>query len=139
MNLTNPTLLTTMAIIAVFVGGVVRVLKTKKMSDLLDALPFTKSIPKDLLPWLAVLLGVIITTLDGKLNGHIATWQQALEVALAGIFAGGTAVAGHETVAKALGKKKDGAPPVDPSELKTDPPPPPSSLSRRALCLVIAA
>jgi hypothetical protein len=115
----NPVAPTTLATIAVIVGGVVRLLKTKQFSEILDALPvsWVKAIPKTYLPWLAVVLGVVLTMLDAKLNGGLKTWGEALWVGLAGVLSGSMAIAGHETIAKTVERVRTG---------KTDPPPPPA-------------
>ncbi len=123
----------TLASIAVIVGGLVRVLRTKKVSDLLEAMPFTKSIPKTYLPWVAVLLGMVLALLDARLNAGLP-WKDSLVLALQGIFSGALAVAGHETVAKTIGRVRTGnTTPPPPPTTKTDvnvPPAPPSGLSR---------
>ena len=132
-DVTNPI---TLASIAVIVGGVVRVLRTKKVGDLLDAMPFTKRIPAPYLPWLAVALGMVLAFLDAKFNAGLS-WRDALLVSLAGILAGGTAVAGHETIAKTVGRVRTGntTPPPPPTRKEMPaspsiPPAPPSGLSR---------
>lgn len=108
-NATDPT---TLATIALLVGAIVRILKTKKVGDLLDAIPLTKKIPKDWLPWIAVLLGVGIAIVDARINGGALTWKDALVTAVAGALAGSGAVAGHETLAKAFKPKEDHAPKI---------------------------
>lgn len=124
--LKHPTSPAALAMIAVFVGGLVRILKSKPVSSLLDAIPVSwiNRIPKGWLPWLAVLLGMVITLLDARLNAGMS-WTDALYAGLAGVLAGSTAVAGHETVAKVIGffiYKPNG--PLDPPSSPTDKAPP---------------
>lgn len=104
IDLKNPTSPATLAAIALVVGAIVRVLKGKRISDLLDALPVSwiNRIPRKVLPWLAVVLGMVIALLNAKLNEG-ASWKDAIYAGLAGVLAGSTAVAGHETVAKLIG------------------------------------
>lgn len=101
-NIQNPF---TLAFIALIVGGIVRILKTKKVGDWLDALPvgFVNRIPKRALPWLATGLGVVIAYLDLVLNAHLG-WKAAIVPSFAGVLAGAAAVGGHETLAKFLGQ-----------------------------------
>lgn len=101
-NVENPF---TFVYLALVVGALVRFLKSKKVSDLLDRLPpkWLNAIPKDKLPWLAVGIGAVLAFLDAKLNAKLP-WQQSLLVALAGaVLSGGGAIGGHETIAKLLG------------------------------------
>lgn len=99
-NVNSPT---TLATIAVVVGMMVRVLKTKKVSDLLDSVPaaWIARVPKKYLPWVAVVLGMLITFLDAKFNTKMPTKDAAI-LALNGILAGGTAIGGNETIMKLL-------------------------------------
>ena len=96
----------TLGTLAIVVGLVVRVLKSKRMNDWLDAAPpeWVKPIPRAWLPWIAVLLGALVTTADGWTHGSIHTWREALEVVLSGLMAGSAAVAGNETLGRALAK-----------------------------------
>ncbi len=103
--LKNPTSPQTLAAVALFVGAVVRMLRTKTVSQLLDAAPpeWIKRIPKDYLPWIAVGIGPLLVFLDAHFNaGH--TWLDSGLESIAGLLAGGTAVGGHETLGKAVGK-----------------------------------
>lgn len=97
----------TLAIVAVAVGALVRVVRTKKADELLARLPFTKPIPKHWLPWVALGLGALVIMLDAKLNGGIDTWAQAFNLALEGALAGAFAIAGHETVVRTPGRVKE--------------------------------
>jgi hypothetical protein len=126
----------TMLVLALSVGALVRVLKSKKVGDILDAIPlsFVKRIPKAWLPWLSVGIGGALTMLDAKLNAGLA-WGPAMQVALMGaVLSGGAAVGGHETIAKLFSKTAsadDGraAPPKDNEPTR------PGGLSLRAALL----
>jgi len=116
----------TLAMIALFVGGIVRLMKGKRASAILDAFPaaWVKAIPARALPWIAVALGVVVTAVDARLNGGLTSWREAIFVAISGVLAGGTAVAGHETVAKLAKKKAPPTPPTTPASAETLTPPP---------------
>lgn len=112
-NVQNPF---TLAFVALAVGALVRLLRTKKLNDWLDQLPpsWIKRIPKESLPWVATALAVVICYLDLTLNAKMG-WKEAVLPSLFGVFAGSLAVNGHETIAKKIGKliyKPEG--PADP-------------------------
>lgn len=94
----------TLGSIALAVGAIIRILKTKAVGDWLDALPraWLKRIPKRALPWLALALGVVLAFVDLTLNEHLH-WKAAIVPSFAGVLAGAAAVGGHETIAKLLG------------------------------------
>lgn len=125
----------TLIFLAALVGAIVRVLKTKKVGDLLDVLPLVKRLPPESLPWVAVFLGGVLAGLDAKLNAHLPI-SQAISMGLIGaVLSGGTAIGGHETVAKLLGSLTGGnsnttAPPPPP---KVDPPADPPAASLRSM------
>jgi hypothetical protein len=112
-----------LAVISALVGALVRVARSKRLGDWLDRLPpaWIKAIPKSWLPFLALALGVVLAAVDARLNGGARTWSDAGMAAIEGVIAGSVAVAGHETIGKALGAKaaapveKDPAPPPGPS------------------------
>jgi hypothetical protein len=89
------------ALVAVLVGGLVRLLKSGRL-NLTLAWFGVPSIPKAALPWLALALGFAAMTLDAKLGG--AAWGAALTAGLAGILSGALAVAGNETLAAATSR-----------------------------------
>lgn len=130
--------------LAVVVGAVVRILKTKAVNNILDAIPFTKRIPKDALPWVAVGLATAITFLDAKLNTGL-TWRQSAWAAVCGaVFSGGGAVGGHETVAKLVGriiysKPDDGSGPPSPLPKIPNSTIPPGDYPRATMRIAFAA
>lgn len=89
------------AFVALVVGFLVRLLKADKLNALLAKFNIP-AIPKMALPWVALALGFVLTTFDAKLAG--ATWGAALTAGFWGIFSGGLAVAGNETVATGVAK-----------------------------------
>jgi hypothetical protein len=113
-----------LAVISALVGALVRVARSKRIGDWLDRLPpaWIKAIPRSWLPFLALALGVVLSAADARLNGGARTWYDAAMVALEGVIAGSVAVAGHETIGKALGGRpaapveKDPAPPEGPAK-----------------------
>jgi len=112
-NVQNPF---TLVFLGLIVGAIVRILRTKKIGDWLDATSpsWVKRIPKAYLPWVANGLAVLIAYADLTLNAHM-NWKAAIVPSLMGVFGGSLAISGHETVAKVIGKalyKPDG--PVDP-------------------------
>lgn len=103
--LKNPTSAQALIFFAFVTGAIVRVLKTKTVSELLDAAPpdWIKRVPKWLLPYLALVIGFAVTTLNAKLNAHKA-WPDSLLDGLMGlVVSGGTAIGGHETIGKLVG------------------------------------
>lgn len=139
-NVQNPF---TLAFIALMVGGLVRMLRTKTAAQLLEAIPVSWIKPlntqerKWILPWIAMALSVLIVFADAKINGG-ATWQQAGTLALLGLLSGGLAVGGHETIAKLVGSyvyppKGSLPPPTAPSHDGPGNPPPPPMVAPRAL------
>lgn len=115
----------TILALAAFVGGLVRVLKTKPVGDFLDSLPpaWLKAIPKTSLPYVAVGIAIVIASLDARLNAHLPWGQALLTGALGGILSGGTAIGGHETLAKAISLflKHDGPMPMPPAPPQNPP------------------
>lgn len=107
--------------IAVVVGAVVRLLKTKTIGDWLDATPKwlpINRIPKERLPDVALFVGGAITFLDGWLNGKLSIGSALLYAVVGAVLGGGGASLGHQVVAKRL-------------TLATEDPPPPAGPSRR--------
>lgn len=108
-------------IIAVLVGFLVRLLKAEKLNVFLAGFGIP-AIPKSVLPWLALVLGIAATVLNAKVGGM--NWVDALLTGVDGVLAGGLAIAGNETVpsilprgaAKLLFGKKD--PPAESGDTK---------------------
>lgn len=100
--------------IATLTGAIVRVLKTKSLNEWLDGEgtpKWMKAIPKRALPYLAIVFAGGLTFLDAWLNAK-ADPMQALSLALFGaVLSGGTAVGGHETIAKFLAALSSVKPP----------------------------
>lgn len=104
-----------LVLLAVVIGGVVRLLRTQR-ADALAYRFFGDRVPRWALPWVALALGVVVSTADSLFGcaadgasfalGCGTTWQAALVAALKGVFAGAFAVAGHETVAKTTERMK---------------------------------
>lgn len=100
---------TSLVVLAVIIGGVVRMLRTQGADALAERIA-GKRVPRWALPWLALVLGVIVSTVDAMFGcatasapfvwGCGTTWKAAFVAAIKGAFAGAFAVAGHETVAK---------------------------------------
>lgn len=95
-----------MLTISFIVGLVIRVIKTETISTWLDRLPpsWIGRIPKDALPWICLVLAVAFTIADSLYSGHAKTWQEAAALAVQGVMSGSLAIAGHETLAKTIGK-----------------------------------
>lgn len=95
-----------MVYIALAIGGVIKVLKTDVMSNWLNKLPVSwiNAVPKGLLPWLALFFAMAVSVVDLKLTVPASTWKDALAVTAQGVFSGSLAIAGHETIAKTVGK-----------------------------------
>ena len=93
-----------LGVLAVCIGLVVRILKSKTMGAWLDGLPpeRVKAIPRAWLPWIAVLLGAVVMVADAYSHGSIHTWREAADAMIAGLLAGSGAVAGNETLARAM-------------------------------------
>ena len=92
--------------LAVFVGGVVRALKTQTAARVLENLgkifPFVRAMPPKAARWVAVALAFVVVLLDARLNAGLP-WQSALVYAVVGaVLSGGGAIGGHETVAKTI-------------------------------------
>lgn len=85
------------ALVAVLVGFIVRLIKADKLNDALAKWGIP-AIPKAALPWASLALGFAAMTLDAKVGG--ATWGAALAAGLTGILSGALAIAGNETVAE---------------------------------------
>lgn len=104
--------------IAVIVGAVVRLLKTKTVGDWFaatpDWLPLNR-IPKKNLPDVALFFGGLITFLDGWLNGHLSVGTSLLYAVVGAVLGGGGASIGHQVVAKRLAANEDPLPPKGPS------------------------
>lgn len=81
------------ALIALVVGALVRLVKTDKLDEVLESLGLP-AIPKRALPWISVGLGAALAVLDAKVSG--ASWMQAATAALDGIISGAMASAGHD-------------------------------------------
>lgn len=107
-----------MVYIALAIGGVIKVLKTDVMSNWLNKLPTTwiNAIPKWALPWLALFLSMVVSVVDLKLTIPSSTWKDAIAVTVQGVFSGSLAIAGHETLAKTVGKFIK-LPPVPPASV----------------------
>lgn len=101
-NVANPF---TLVYLAVIVGALARLLKTKTMGQILDSVPlsFVKSIPPRVLPWVAVALAGLIALGDARLNGHLSWKDAGLMGLLGAVLGGGSAIGGHETIAKLVG------------------------------------
>lgn len=97
----------TVAFIGLVVGFLVRLIKTDKMNDFLAKFSIP-AIPKAALPWIALVLGVVGMQLDVYTAGSF-TWKGALVALVNGVFAGGFAVVGDQTLPKAVAKMSPGA------------------------------
>ena len=86
-------------IIAVLVGFLVRLLKAERLNLFLAGFG-VPPIPKVVLPWLALVLGIAAMVLQAKVGG--ANWVDSLLTGLDGIIAGGLAIAGNETMPSIL-------------------------------------
>lgn len=96
-----------MMLIALAVGGAVRIIKTDTMSAWLEKMPpsWIGAVPKGALPWLALFLAMVVSVVDALWVSKTAgTWQEALVAVVQGVFSGSLAIAGHETLAKTVGK-----------------------------------
>lgn len=101
-NVANPF---TLAYLAVLVGGLCRLLKTKTASQIIAWLPpdDLKMIPPTAIPWIAVAVAGLAALGNAKLNAH-TDWPHALALGLmAAVLSGGTAIGGHETLGKLAG------------------------------------
>lgn len=116
----------TLVFLATLTGAIVRILKTKKAGDLLDAIPFdfVHRIPPKALPWVALGVAGLLSFLDSWLNAKVSVGQAALQALIGMVLGGGTAIGGHETLAKLFGQT---TPPSDPPPVQKTPeiPPPP--------------
>lgn len=83
------------ALLALIVGAVVRLLKADKLNEMLATLSIP-AIPKAALPWVALSLGFAGAVFDSAMGG--AEWGAALVDGLNGIVAGALAVAGNEAL-----------------------------------------
>lgn len=103
-----------LGIAALLIGAVVRLLKADRLNLALERFG-AKPIPKRVLPWIAVVLGVASGVIAGMQVGK--TWSAALVGAFEGLVAGAFAIMGHELVVESARDGKEIAPP------KTPPPP----------------
>lgn len=96
-----------LGVLAIAIGLTVRVLKSKTMGAWLDGLPpeWLRAVPRSWLPWIAVGLGALVTLGDAYGHGSVHGWRDAANVLIAGVLAGSGAVAGNETLARAIGSK----------------------------------
>lgn len=91
----------TIALVALIVGFLVRLLKADKMNALLARFSIPP-IPKLALPWVALVAGFVAMMLDAKVAG--STWGAALAAGISGILSGALAIAGNEAVANPVAK-----------------------------------
>lgn len=97
----QPITLGWVAIAALLVGAVVRLLKSDSLTVALANLGLPP-IPKRVLPWLSLVLGVASAILDVKLQG--TAWPEAVAK---GLIAGVAAIAGHELGVESMRKGKE--------------------------------
>lgn len=97
----QPSTLGWVAIAALLVGAVVRLLKSDMLTIALSNLGLPP-IPKRVLPWLSLVLGVASAILDVKLQG--TAWPEAIGK---GLVAGVAAIAGHELGVESMRKGKE--------------------------------
>lgn len=88
--------MTWLAVAALIVGAVVRFLKSDMVNERLESMGFP-AIPKAVLPWVALVLGMASGALDAVLNG--TDWPQAVAM---GVVSGIGAIAGHQLVVESL-------------------------------------
>lgn len=91
-----------LAVLAVLVGGIVRLLKTNRLNLILAKFSLPP-VPKRALPWIAVLLGFALAMLEAFVSG--AKLPQAVTAGLLGVLSGATAVGGDQTVGKLVETK----------------------------------
>ena len=118
------------ALVALIVGLLVRMLRARKFEEWIELVPWLRPIPKPYVPWIALSIGVVITAADARLNGGLTTWREALVATLQGLFAGGLAIAGHETIIKTPQRVREYRESMRPKPMSVAPPPlvvPPSA------------
>lgn len=86
---------------ALIIGAVVRILKSDSLTIALANLGLPP-LPKRVLPWLSLVLGVASAILDVKLQG--TPWPEAVAK---GLVAGVSAIAGHELGVESVRKGKE--------------------------------
>lgn len=113
------------AVVALAVGFVVRLLKTNTLNDVLTRFGLP-GVPKVALPWLALVFGFVAMTVEARIAGAL-TWQAAVAAGVMGILSGALAIAGHETVgataarvSPAVGKAVFGKAPEPPAAANAD-------------------
>jgi hypothetical protein len=112
----------TIGSIALLVGLIIRLIKTDKINSVLEK--FKISIPKEVLPFLAIALGIVLSVLQSKTTG--VSWGVAFSKVLNGLISGAIAIAGNETLvhgSQALFQQNDSAtvtPLVPPVVVPTD-------------------
>ena len=112
-------------LLGVVLGGVVRLVRTKKFNVVLQKLG-VKPVPSWSLPWLSVGLGAAAQVTDAVLSGVAAS--ALLPSALEGVLAGAFAIAGHETLVRTPGRRTAAKTDAVTNSAPDLPPDPPTSM-----------